>query len=170
VIVSGASLSPQARYDAAQTTDENTRHWLGADSLGPDAANSYAVRKVLRERSRYETANNPILQGILKTFASDLVGTGPHLQVRLEDDDLNERIERDWRRWCEAVRFTQKLRLMTFIKAQDGETFALRYTNRSAPRDVQMDFYPLVRPGGGRDGTRRLRHAALLPRPGEPSG
>ena len=26
----------KGRYDAAQTTDENRRHWAGADHLGPD--------------------------------------------------------------------------------------------------------------------------------------
>ncbi len=47
----------QARYDAAQTTAENRKHWANADGLRADAANSPEVRATLRQRARYETAN-----------------------------------------------------------------------------------------------------------------
>ena len=42
----------RARYDAAQTTTENTRHWSAADGLGANAANSPTVRHTLRTRAR----------------------------------------------------------------------------------------------------------------------
>ena len=48
----------RARFDAAQTTADNARHWANADSLSADAAASVDVRRKLRERSRYEIANN----------------------------------------------------------------------------------------------------------------
>ncbi len=48
----------RARYDAAQITDENRRHWAMADSLSAKQANSVGVREVLRRNSRYECANN----------------------------------------------------------------------------------------------------------------
>ena len=40
----------RAKFDAAQSTDENTRHWSYTDSLAADASASYSVRKTLRER------------------------------------------------------------------------------------------------------------------------
>ena len=43
-----------ARYDAALTNPDNHRHWALADGLSADAAASPAVRRTLRNRSRYE--------------------------------------------------------------------------------------------------------------------
>ncbi len=48
----------RARYDAAVTTDDNRRHWANADGLSAHAANSAEVRRILRNRARYEAANN----------------------------------------------------------------------------------------------------------------
>jgi len=48
----------RARYDAAVTTNENRRHWRGADGLSANAANSPDIRRILRNRARYEIANN----------------------------------------------------------------------------------------------------------------
>ncbi len=55
----------RARYDAATTTDENRRHWANADGLSANAANSADVRRTLRNRSRYEVANNSYAKGIV---------------------------------------------------------------------------------------------------------
>lgn len=44
----------RARFDAAQTTTENARHWAMADSLSADAAGSADVRRKLRQRARYD--------------------------------------------------------------------------------------------------------------------
>ena len=38
------------------TNDENRRHWANADGLSANAANSPDVRRLLRNRARYETA------------------------------------------------------------------------------------------------------------------
>ena len=51
-------LHIRGRYDAATTTEENRRHWASADHLSANAANSPAVRRVLRSRARYEVSNN----------------------------------------------------------------------------------------------------------------
>ena len=48
----------RARYDAAQTTVENAKHWAMADALSADGAASADVRRKLRQRARYEVANN----------------------------------------------------------------------------------------------------------------
>ena len=49
--------------------------------LSAAAANSPDVRRVLRNRSRYEIANNSYARGITLTLANDVVGTGPRLQM-----------------------------------------------------------------------------------------
>ena len=73
----------RGRYDAATTTDENRRHWASADGLSADVANSPQIRRTLRNRSRYEVANNSYARGIVLTLANDLVGTGPRLRAGL---------------------------------------------------------------------------------------
>ena len=71
----------RARFDAAQTTAENARHWAMADALSAAAAGTADVRRRLRERARYEVANNSYAKGIVLTLANDCVGTGPRLQL-----------------------------------------------------------------------------------------
>ena len=71
-----------ARYDAAVTTDDNRRHWA-------DAAASADVRRTLRNRARYEVANNSYARGIVLTLANDTVGTGPRLQLLTGDEGIN---------------------------------------------------------------------------------
>jgi hypothetical protein len=71
----------RGRYDAAETTNETAKHWAMADGLSARMANSPDVRRKLRERARYECANNSICKGIVETLANDVIGTGPRLQM-----------------------------------------------------------------------------------------
>ena len=48
----------RAKYDTAVTNDENRRHWANADALSPNAALNAEVRRTIRNRARYEVANN----------------------------------------------------------------------------------------------------------------
>src|SRR5215468_2096906 len=71
----------RARYDAAQTNDDNRRHWAHADALSSATANAPGIRRILRNRSRYEYDNGSYCNGIVRTRADDLVCTGPTLQI-----------------------------------------------------------------------------------------
>ncbi|MFN8780010.1 MAG: hypothetical protein ACK5ZI_11650 [bacterium] len=68
-----------AKFDSAKTTPENRKHWANADGLSPNAAINPEVRRVLRNRARYEVANNSYAKGIVLTLANDTIGTGPRL-------------------------------------------------------------------------------------------
>jgi len=129
----------RARYDAAQTTDDNKRHWANADGLSADAANSVSVREILRKRARYEVANNSYAKGIMLTLANDTIGTGPRLQFLSKDDSLNNQIEGEFQAWAKAVHLARKLRTMRMAKATDGETFAMLLTNPRLPGRIQLD-------------------------------
>ena len=94
----------QAKYDAAQTTGENRRHWANADNVSAVADARKAVRAVLRSRARYEVANNSIARGIVLTLANDVVGTGPRLQLLTEVPELNRRVETAFAQWAAARR------------------------------------------------------------------
>jgi lambda family phage portal protein len=130
----------QARYDAAQTTRENIRHWAMADALSADAAANSEVRKKLRERARYEVANNSYAKGIVLTLANDCVGTGPRLQVLTGDNNLNKQIESAFMQWAHSVQLAIKLRTMRMSKSTDGEVFAILTGNGQLPGPVKLDL------------------------------
>jgi lambda family phage portal protein len=141
-----AAPSPvQARYDAAQTTSLNQRHWSQADWLSADAALHPGIRRTLRVRSRYEAANNSYLAGMLSTLATDLVGTGPRLQLILPgvppEDTSVRQIEHAVHEWGRAIDLAAKLRTMRIARAVDGEAFAKKITNPRLPAgSVQLDI------------------------------
>ncbi len=139
----GARLRPirllRARYDAAATTEDNRRHWANADGLSANAANSPEVRRVLRNRARYEVANNSYARGIVSTLANDVIGTGPRLQMLTPDAGTNRFVEREFVRWSQAVRLAEKLRTMRVARAEDGEAFGILTNNERLATPVTLD-------------------------------
>jgi lambda family phage portal protein len=130
----------RARYDAAVTNDENRRHWANADNLSANAANSPDVRRLLRNRARYEVANNSYARGIVLTLANDVIGTGPRLQMLTENAEANRRIEQEWMTWSRGVGLPEKLRTLRMARASDGEGFALLVNNPELTTPVQLDL------------------------------
>lgn len=126
-------------YDAAQTTHENTRHWGWTDSLSADSANSPSIRKRLRERSRYEVANNGWARSMVETLAHEVIGTGPRIQLLTGNPKADEWIERAFAAWCQRVRLARKFRTMRKAKAQDGEGVGL-FVNTERLGDVQLNL------------------------------
>ncbi len=118
-----------AKFDSAQTTPDNRKHWANADGLSPNAAINPEVRRILRNRARYEVANNSYAKGIALTLANDTIGTGPRLQMLTEDADANARIEDAFEQWSRAVDLAGKLRTMRLARAESGEAFALLVNN-----------------------------------------
>ena len=130
----------RGRYDAAVSTDDNRRHWANADALSADAAASPDVRRTLRNRARYEIANNSYARGIVLTLANDVVGTGPRLQMLTSSDQVNRAVEREFDNWTRQVGLAEKLRTMRMARAQDGETFAVLVNNPVLDYDVKLDL------------------------------
>lgn len=129
----------RARYDAAQTTDDNRRHWANADANSANSANAPGVRRLLRARSRYEVANNSYARGIVNTLANDTIGTGPRLQMQTDNPALNAAIEAGFGQWADAVGLTEKLRIMRMARATDGELFGILGTNPAIDSPVSLD-------------------------------
>jgi len=137
------TLVLRAKFDAAQSTSDNRRHWANADGLSADAAASAEVRRTLRNRSRYEVANNSYARGIVLTLANDVIGTGPRLQMLLANGDsaeANQTIEREFAAWAKAVDLPAKLRTMRMARAQDGEAFAVLFSNDALDSPVKLDL------------------------------
>jgi len=130
----------RSRFDSAVTTHDNRRHWANADALSADAAASVEVRRTLRNRARYEVANNSYARGIVLTLANDTIGTGPRLQMLAADERTNREIEREFDRWAQEVHLAEKLRTMRMARAQDGEAFAVLVNNPVLDHPVKLDL------------------------------
>lgn len=138
----------RARYDAERSQDE---HWANADSLSARTANSYSVRKRLRERSRYEVANNSYASGIVSTLANYTVGHSVNLQLIYHGDKDSEtmrlaakKVEKLWSNWAYVRKLGQKLQTMCMASIVDGEAFA-RFgtaTRRSMLTPVELEVTP----------------------------
>ena len=86
-----------------------TAGWLNADALSANAANSPLVRATLRNRARYEYANNSFCNGMIRTLAFHCIGTGPRLQLTTGNEQADRKLELNWQRWCKAIGLAGKL-------------------------------------------------------------
>ncbi len=137
------SQQVRARYDSAQTNANNRRHWTNADALSADAAGSAGVRRILRNRSRYEIANNSYARGIVGALADYTIGTGPRLQALTESAGENLQIERSFTAWAAATSLAQRLRTMRQARTSDGENFAVFANNPEVQNAVKLDVVPV---------------------------
>ena len=175
----------RGRYDAAATTDENRRHWANADLLSADAATNPQVRRILRNRARYEVANNSYARGIVLTLANDSVGTGPRLQMLTDDAETNSPnragvlpLGRGSRPGREAPHHADGAgpgrRGLCDARANPKVDSPVKLDLRLIEADqVTTPESAAALPGRqrrGRDRLRRLRQPGRVPRPEEPSG
>lgn len=131
----------RARYDSAQTTPENARHWANADLLSADAANNPAVRARIRSRARYEAyESNSFCSGLVRTKVAYTVGDGPRLQFTTKNRGFNTVVEKSFRRWARKIRLGKKLRQMAASKCVDGEGLGLLVNNSRLAHEVKLDI------------------------------
>ncbi len=132
-------------YEASEPGGVNESHWGAAGSISARQANSLAVRETLRNRSRYETANNGITRGIVETYVADLIGDGPRLQVKagksspISRDDAQQ-IEQVFNDWADAIDLWGKVTQIVESKVTDGESFASFITNPDVEHPVTLDI------------------------------
>lgn len=133
-------VSVRAKYDAAQTTSDNRRHWAAADALSAGAANSPGVRRILRNRARYEVANNTYAKGIVDTYTNDAIGYGPTIQVKAGSPEASARLKKAFESWANEIKLAAKLRTMRRAKIVDGEAFAVFTTNNKLKSPIKLDL------------------------------
>jgi len=131
------------KYDAAQTTPENVRHWAMADGLSADGSMTPEIRRTLRNRARLEVANNAYAKGLVLTLAATCIGTGPRLQLLSEDDEFNTIVETEFIAWAETIRLCEKLQTLRMAKIADGEAFAAILRNPKLKHPVAIDIRPI---------------------------
>lgn len=126
-------------YDAAESSD---KHWWSADGTSANAALTSETRRVLRDRVRYECANNGYAAGLIEKMTADMIGTGPRLQLVLAGvpQEVPRVIERAWRRWARRVNLLDDLMVLHATKLRDGEAFALMVSDPSITDTVSLDL------------------------------
>lgn len=131
----------RASYDVSGYDPDNAKHWAYATGESADATASAETRRTVRNRARYEVGqNNSYGRGIVNTLADDTIGTGPRLQLTLDDDTINTAVESEWRYWSAAANLPSKLRTMKAAKTIDGEAVAKIVTNPPLPADCKLDL------------------------------
>ena len=130
----------KARYDAAQTTEDNKKYWSEADAFSALGANTPEVRRILRNRARYECANNSYCKGMIRTLADDTIGKGPRLQFGTPDATANAAIGEAFQEWADAACLSSKLHTLKQSQVTDGECFILLYTHPAIPGPIQLDL------------------------------
>jgi lambda family phage portal protein len=128
------------KYDSARTTRDNASHWAYADDLSANASMTPEVRKIIRNRARYEVANNSYGSGLVSTVAEFCIGTGPRLQLLTDNKEYNQIVETEFSAWAESINLGEKLLTMRRAKCVDGEAFAVIIRNPKVNHEVEIDL------------------------------
>ncbi len=131
----------RSKVDAAQNTSENRKHWANADSLGPNAALDPVTRQRTRDRSRYEALNNSYLKGLIRSTASDLIGTGPRPEVTIpgdRDGELAKVVEAKFIAWARTNLIGRKYRTLHKSYVRDGDGFLVLDTRPESDDPVKL--------------------------------
>lgn len=139
------------RFNSGRIENDSKSHWRFADNKSIDCALNPQVRRRIRDRARYEIANNSYAYGAAMSIANAVIGDGPKIHVSFTDVSsmaskkaakLATKVEGDFARWARNICLAEKLRAMRFAKFQDGESFALFYNNPRSKDPVQLDLMP----------------------------
>lgn len=140
LIAQSRSRKPiNAKYDAAQDTNEFKNYWAATDAYDADSSNSRAVREKLVPRSRYEVGSNGYADGIASTYATDLIGRGPTLRMQTGSEGFNQMVELAWYEWTKAIKFRRKLWTLAHAKHVDGEGIGVIRRNSKVRHPIPLD-------------------------------
>lgn len=134
------NLFLRAKFDSALTTEDNRRHWSNADACSADAVANPMVRRILRNRSRYEVSNDTYAKGIISRLSRDVVGTGPKLQIIGQSKAEAARIELKWAAYAAVIKLPEKLRTIRGGGAVSGEVVSVQSTNPKILLPCQIDL------------------------------
>lgn len=135
-------------WEAAETNRLNQAHWLYAQDT---AINQWLCEHLatLRARSIYESRQNGMVSGMLRTHADDIVGAdGPTLQVESDDEQYNKALEEVWQGWFAAPTMRPNVSGPALLKLwihnfwRCGEIGSRIATDPAAQGPVAMRLWP----------------------------
>ena len=105
-------------------------------------------RDNVRARARDLERNSDIMNSVVGAFKRNIIGGGYHIQAKTGDTELNDKIEKAWKKWCKKQNcdvtgtqsFNQIMRMAVERKKIDGGIlFIKRYTSEGfVPFQLQM--------------------------------
>lgn len=132
-------------YDAGSFT-KNNQNWRTTNLPG-ELEDRYD-RDTVRARARDLERNSDIMNSVLGAHKRNIVGKGYMLQAKTSTPELNNTLEKAWKKWCEARNcdvtgvqsFNQIIRMAVLRKKVDGGIiFLKRYTKQGiVPFQLQM--------------------------------
>lgn len=135
-----ALVSPEAAYkrEAYRQAYEELKNY-DAGAKGGANSNWRAVnesaeitdrydRDDVRARARDLERNSDVMNSLISAYKRNVIGGGYHVQAKTEDADLNNMIEKAWKRWCkkrncdvtEQQSFNEMIRMAVVRKRVDG--------------------------------------------------
>jgi lambda family phage portal protein len=96
-------VSAQSAFEGARA-GRRLGSWMASTS-GINSLISGSINN-LRSRSRHLRRNNPLTDGGVDSFVSDLIGTGISPSWQLKDQNLKKTIQELWNDWTEEADYT----------------------------------------------------------------
>lgn len=132
------------RWEGAETHRLNQAHWQTAHGR-PINQDLIERLETLRTRSAYEASNNELIEGMVETHISDMLGEhGPTLQVQSDSNRYNQALEHEWESWTASCDYAGERCLLDFLElwVRDlwtcGEYFVQKSTNILAETPVKL--------------------------------
>lgn len=144
------SVRTSSRWEAASTNRLNQAQWQGSTGAGANVNVDLASSaEIIRDRAAMELKRNPTLEGVINTYADDVVGAdGPGLQVLAGDTPEAAAYARAledvvWDVFG-AIDAAGNLALVDYLKLWtrgmwlNGEFFAQKVTDDESPLPVKL--------------------------------
>lgn len=137
----GLDLMRDMSYDAGNYMLSN-QNWRVMNQSA-EMTDRYS-RETVRARARDLERNSDIFNAVVGAYKRNVIGGGYRLQARTADEELNDRIEQIWKKWCKkqycdvtgTQSLNQMLRMAIERKKVDGGILILK-------RYVQGGMVPL---------------------------
>lgn len=125
------ALEDVRSYDAGNNVRLNA-NWR-VQNQSAENTDRYS-RDTVRARGRDLERNSDMMNSIISAFKRNVAGTGYQLQANTEDEELNKKIEEQWKVWCKKKNcdvtgtqsLTQMLRMAVTRKKVDGGILFLK--------------------------------------------
>ena len=137
------------RWDSKVTDRMNQAHWAKVTGLPINAELAYASNWP-RAQAEYEISSNPVMEGMVNTFKTDVVGpAGPSYRVTSSDPAYNAKREKVWRNWARHAGANRQLSLVEILNSwvaslwKAGEFGTQMITDSAAPGAIKMRLLPV---------------------------